>query len=109
MPPDQVLGRFPVNSKEELDELEKDAAEQEEDIVGLFKISSNLSIYLYWAHLLQIIAVKRIIFPGGIIKNFHRLFGMEIVTNFNYDGVKDKQPLKSYNNIMDLLFSKLIF
>lgn len=49
--------------------------------------------------------MKRII--AGNIKNINRILGKNIITNFNYDGTKEKKSLKIYVNILNAIFGKL--
>lgn len=75
---------FPVQSKQDLQALEDKLTEYDED--------DFVSI------------VKKIIRRGGILKNLHNLLGEEIIKEFNYDGLQNKEALKSYFKVDNLLF-----
>lgn len=55
----------------------------------------------------QAIAFKNILVPGGLIKKIYKLFGKDIIMNYNYDGIRGKESFKELKNINNLLFGKV--
>lgn len=78
----ELCNIFPIRSKEDLLRLEEQLNDYDEK-----KLQS---------------VVKKIISRGGILKNLHNLLGGDIIKDFNYDCVQNKEALKSYFKVDNL-------
>lgn len=62
--------------------------------------------YFYFFCLFQINTVKALLKPGGIKKNLKYILSVDIVNEYNIDGVHGKLCLKDLKNFYDVVIGK---
>ncbi|CAD6993364.1 uncharacterized protein LOC101452604 [Ceratitis capitata] len=78
------IGIFPIKSQEDLDAAEESIKEENKE---------------------ECIAVaKALLMPGSFKKNIGKIFGIDVILDYNVDGRHNKKRIQDYSRLMDVLF-----
>lgn len=100
---------FPLKTKEDLLNMEKNIQDDLYKYVSRSKMKIiNICLSNFVSTSFKVNIIKTIISPEGLLENFPKIVGQDIILSYNYDGVQNKNTFKELTNLNMAIFGKFI-